>query len=48
MDDENQLLNARDSKGPGSSSCLRFTVVVLTLALIVATSAIVGEATLLE
>ena len=42
MEDENQLLNTRDSKGSGSYSCLRFTVVVLTLALIVATSAIVG------
>ncbi|CAI8048838.1 Endothelin-converting enzyme 2, partial [Geodia barretti] len=44
MEDEQQLLNARDSKSPGSYSCLRFTVVVLTLVLIVATSAIVGLA----
>ena len=43
MDDEQQLLSARDSKSPGSYSCLRFSVVLLTLALIVATSAIVGE-----
>ena len=43
MDDEQQLLSARDSKSPGSFSCLRFSVVLLTLALIVATSAIVGE-----
>lgn len=43
MDDEQQLLNTRESKGPGSYSCLRVTVVVLTLALIIATSAVVGE-----
>ena len=43
MEDEQQLLNARDSKSLGGYSCLRFTVVVLTLVLVVATSAIVGE-----
>ena len=43
MDDEHQLLSVRESKVPGNYSCLRFSVVVLTLVLIVAASAIVGR-----
>ena len=43
MDEEHQLLTVRKSKGPSSYSCLRFSVVVLTLVLIVTTSAIVGK-----
>ena len=43
MDEDHQLLTVQESKEPSNYPCVRFMVVVLTLVLIVAASAIVGE-----
>lgn len=43
MDEEHQLLTVKQPKAPSNYACLRFTVVVLTLLLIICASAIVGK-----